>query len=633
MNSIAIVILLSGSNNRTLIIIILAVMLFFATFITLGLLSDDLPIVITRNDDFLNITDLGSGTIDDPFIIQNRKITTTLEYGILIQDTSVFFIIRNCYVSAKIACLNIVNAAPNTAIVEDCFFYDNDFYGMAILICPGIIIRNNEMADVHDGIGVGSSDNCLITDNVCINTYFDITIAQSEDAIIQNNYIDNGNGIIVSNCDNCLVINNVLRGLSVYSSYATTIANNTIIETQAYSYRGFSPIIYVRDSLNTTFEDNIVKGYQSRTVLEQSLNTTLIDNIFIDAAITINEYFLDYLLSYIIQNSTLNSKDILLLKNKNNLTIDNDQTIGQLIMINCSNIDLYDLSFNSIALGLELYYCSNISINQGNFDAISWVGLFVQFSSQITINHNSFTNCDYAIDLFITDNSTLTDNLLIDCIIGFNLELGTKNTILANNTFTGSLMVGLNFFSAENNTVIGNYISNARHGLIITDSSDFIIENNTFMNNKVGLLFWTSTDCLVLSNNFLTNYYSAIELEYSENFIILNNTIKENGFGIKVTFLDNSIIRFNHFELNTNYSLYMNDYSENNTIYQNNFIDNYIAPTLFSQAIDNGINNLFYDVNTNTGNFWSNWISSFYSIDGVANNIDIYPLVNPIEIK
>ena len=63
-------------------------------------------------------------------------------------------------------------------------------------------------------------------------------------------------------------------------------------------------------------------------------------------------------------------------------------------------------------------------------------------------------------------------------------------------------------------------------------------------------------------------------------------------------------------------------------VFGNIFIDNFIGGT--SQALDDGINNTWFDKNTNEGNYWSDWLGvGNYTIDGEANSEDPYPLSSP----
>ena len=63
-----------------------------------------------------------------------------------------------------------------------------------------------------------------------------------------------------------------------------------------------------------------------------------------------------------------------------------------------------------------------------------------------------------------------------------------------------------------------------------------------------------------------------------------------------------------------------------NVFYHNSFIDN-TAVVGALQVEDNGYNNTWYDVNTNEGNYYSDYIGfGSYPIPGTAYTEDPYPL-------
>ena len=63
--------------------------------------------------------------------------------------------------------------------------------------------------------------------------------------------------------------------------------------------------------------------------------------------------------------------------------------------------------------------------------------------------------------------------------------------------------------------------------------------------------------------------------------------------------------------------------SDNNIIYHNSFVDG-------GKASDCGTNNVWYDVETNEGNFWEDYSGTGeYTIDTYSNSTDPYPLEEP----
>jgi len=83
------------------------------------------PISINSNLDFTYINGVtsGLGTKDEPYIIENWEINAKSKNGISIQNTSLCFVIRNCYIYGKywmdgIYLNNVTNGTINNVTCE-----------------------------------------------------------------------------------------------------------------------------------------------------------------------------------------------------------------------------------------------------------------------------------------------------------------------------------------------------------------------------------------------------------------------------------------------------------------------------------------------------------------------------------
>jgi len=119
---------------------------------------------------------------------------------------------------------------------------------------------------------------------------------------------------------------------------------------------------------------------------------------------------------------------------------------------------------------------------------------------------------------------------------------------------------------------------------------------------------------------------------FADDIKISGFTIKNGKNGITINESSENIFSENTFTDNE-YGIYIDDKSENNTIYNNNFINN------MKNAYDLSLN-IWY--NSSIGNYWSDYIGSDeddnnigdipYNITGVGNQ-DIFPLIEPITEK
>jgi len=123
-----------------------------------------------------------------------------------------------------------------------------------------------------------------------------------------------------------------------------------------------------------------------------------------------------------------------------------------------------------------------------------------------------------------------------------------------------------------------------------------------------GGIYITDSNRNNIINNTITNTQYGINLRNSTDNTIIGNTIIENDVGIQ--FLDN--------------------YSNNSTIYHNNFTDNGWQVNSFAPS-----NNTWDNGYPSGGNYWSNYTGVDSDQDGIgdtshvidANNTDNYPLM------
>ena len=160
-------------------------------------------------------------------------------------------------------------------------------------------------------------------------------------------------------------------------------------------------------------------------------------------------------------------------------------------------------------------------------------------------------------------------------------------------------------------------------GIKVTSNSNTISGNTATLNSQSGIYLGSSKGNIISSNTVTGNSCNSIYL-YSSS----NNTISGNN-------ISNNTIPEYPFSSNQGDGISIDD-SNNNTIYHNNLINN------TQNANDIG-NNTWYDITSETGNYWSDYkekypnafqVNNFlvgltwgtpYNITG-GKNQDLYPL-------
>ena len=130
-------------------------------------------ISITSDGAFASAGFAGNGSLADPYIIENYNITVTAEWGIIIRDTSVFFIIRNNYIDADSAGISLINVGSGRARVEDNIIAKHRYRGIDLYNAPDSYIENNTVYDAEiEGIKLVLSPGTTLKDNKCYNCGF-----------------------------------------------------------------------------------------------------------------------------------------------------------------------------------------------------------------------------------------------------------------------------------------------------------------------------------------------------------------------------------------------------------------------------------------------------------------------------
>jgi parallel beta-helix repeat protein len=631
------------------------------------------PIVINGNSEFTSANGVtsGSGTQTDPYIIEGYDLNTSNTDGIYIGNTTAYFVIKNCYI------------------------HNGWHYGVSLKNVKNGYIINNLITKTNYGIYFDeSSSNTILKNNIYSNGNYCVFLWHSnENKILNNQATDTPRIVSLYYSSNNLVSNNNISskdkdplwgdGLGIYrGSNYNTISNNRIFDNN----NG----VCVESSNSTIFLGNsIYSNDMDGLKFKASSTNTLWSNMFQTNGISVTGVTLSNFAHTIPINNTINGKIIYYYLNQKGLTINNIQ-VGQLFIVNCSDIKLLNLSVCGTDTGLEIIYSSKIEVKYSIFSNNKQNGIYMFRSNNNTL---SFNICDsnpfyYGIGLFYSNDNVVSNNQIINGNYGINTDFSDRNLISKNvvqNNLNEGIVVSGNYNVIINNCMSGNDIStsgakNIITSNIITTGCGILVsgETNTISFNKIsnasGIYLYGINN--IVSDNFITTSgYIGISLEDSFNTIsnniitgnsgsaiyikwfcdfnkIFYNTISNNGFGIYLEASNNNVISNNNIIGNSGYGLgvYSSYFpgqdphdpgyyvpSNNNQVYHNNFFNN--NPSWKQAFNDNGINQFNA---TSQGNYWSDWTSpdndhngivdNPYVIDGGHGMNDYYPLINPVII-
>jgi len=201
----------------------------------------------------------GSGTKNDPFIIEYYNIITENSSGIYISGTTKSILIKNCYIDAGEIGISLNN-----------------------IISGNVTIYNNSLVNNFKGIYVNSSYKIVdieIVNNYCSKNYYGVYIEDSPSISLKDNICKENNkaGIFSRNSNNISIINNLCtynfgEGIYIYNSSNAKISRNTC---NSNSNNG----LFISDSFETLIYDNLCMTNKERGILLQfSSLSRLINN-------------------------------------------------------------------------------------------------------------------------------------------------------------------------------------------------------------------------------------------------------------------------------------------------------------------------------------------------------------------
>ncbi len=377
---------------------------------------------------------------------------------------------------------------------------------------------------------------------------------------------------------------------------------------------------------NCRIENNtIINNYEGISII-RSLNISINNNTLLNNGIYLSPFESDpnYWSSHTVSiTNKVNGNPLYYLKNKVGGIVPLDA--GQVILINCTNVEIIDQNITNSTIGITLALSSynTIANNTCRFQKENGIALYQSHNNSI-INNNCNKNEHAGIELIDSNDNRISDNNCsnnkgyYDGGGGINLISSLNNTleknICSNNDYFGiksdfahhiikdnicdSNSYGIHL-SGSNQYVINNSCnSNEESGIYVYVPGYSIIAENRCLNNGDGIEIRHSGYNRVINNTCLFNDDSGIEIDetmmyiidfptillfYDQNNFLKNNNCSYNDYGIKVVQGVNNTIKKNICFSNKQDGIYLkgipSDYhkwlcSERNAIINNSIVNN-----------------------------------------------------------
>lgn len=215
------------------------------------------PITIGSDADFTSVSSgvrSGSGTAEDPYVIsgwlftgQGDVVLDGVGHAIRIEGTTKHVILRNNVVAGtgypQGLDVGIHVSAPNITI-EGNAICSTVWDGIFANHTPGVVIRDNEIADARAGIWALDAPGAQVVSNEVELSLFGIAVEDSADSVIERNKVQTlGDpdlstvGIVSNFCDAVRIADNSVtgpdattndHGINVFSSRGPVLTNNVV---------------------------------------------------------------------------------------------------------------------------------------------------------------------------------------------------------------------------------------------------------------------------------------------------------------------------------------------------------------------------------------------------------------------
>ena len=382
----------------------------------------------------------GNGLEGTPYRISGFNITTD-DQGIVIQNTSSYVIIEDCYFSAVTDPtgygLSLINASHVTVV--NCTF-DSKLMGISTNTCNDLLLDNLTIVDTEWGIYDRYGNGTIINDVEITNSTYPV-------------YIRDSFGDEFRFCE----IENASYAIYTRDSVGLQIYNNTVTEAAYGLYMTTTEDSHIFN--NTFFEDS------SGLRIDTSLNITFSENTLYSTGLRITGT--DYVVeqwNHTVVDNVVNGKELGYFWRQDMLSIDGNN-YGQIIVANCRVTD----------------------VNGGYFHDVPY-GVYYVYSDAGNITNVATEGCLIGINILFSNYVNVIDSSAIDCwTAGVRYEI-TDYGYLYNVTAKGTAIDGISLYSCDQISIFNSFsIENVQFGLTLDSSPGYSVSDNIWIfNNTIG---------------------------------------------------------------------------------------------------------------------------------------------------
>ncbi|MHA1200175.1 MAG: right-handed parallel beta-helix repeat-containing protein [Candidatus Heimdallarchaeaceae archaeon] len=282
-------------------------------------------------------------------------------------------------------------------------------------------------------------------------------------------------------------------------------------------------------------------------------------------------------------------------------------------------------------------HCDYVTIKNNILVEEKSAGISLNDCDNSVVKNNTIDNMGSGVSIYessycIIRNNTIYSDKYYEINVGIYAD-GIGISVIDNNVM--NQLYGI-YIGHGNITVETNFVNGCYYGVYMTGYSSYAnITSNIIKNCIEGGIHLRKNRGVRCINNYLENNSKGIMVDQGRYNLISNNTFVFNEIGVElidgplgtISYVNtqNNTIKFNLFLNCSSYGVKNGYRCRYSKIYLNSFYFNNLNGN--SQAFDEGFFSSWYF--GSNGNFWNEWISGDYIIDGNGNYTDSFSLVEP----
>lgn len=412
---------------------------------------------------------MGNGTQINPYIIANKYINVSGERIISINNTDLYFQIRNCtLVGTGIFFRNVTNGVLfNNSIIDE-----PKQSGIYMENCANIVLTSNRFSHVT----LIYTNNGIIGNNTINDVYGGnrVTLDMCSNLVIESNAINKFNPGNQLEDEWDLADNiNYTEGITVKGSYNITLSKNIITNCD----NG----ITVKQSEMIEITNNSIQGIDDKGILltqtrQSTIKNNTVEYSFFGIAIESDSHendIMNNLLRYI------SGDGIYLYSSQENYIFQNE---------------IYCEQPYYVAEGIFLHYAQDNIVVENEIHQC-WIGIMLDYSTANVLSNNIITDSD-AEGIWIhlsSDGNEIRENKIYRNRNGILLE-ECMNNIVTKNEISENYM-GIYLKEADRNSISNNNISYNHGNSVYLESSDWnTVSYNTIYGNGIDKIVQNNSE-------------------------------------------------------------------------------------------------------------------------------------------